>query len=267
MLNFLRADLYRLHRSGVTVGVLLFIVGFCLFFVGVNIVIALSAGKPISTVDFPNALDVTAEIAFLSGFLPLLASYAPTYLVASDWKASGFKTVLVGGGARSGYIASKIAVGALFALVLPGVMLACFGLIPWMLGMRVESVTNISQLLIWWSLASLVGFTYTVVCTLCAILSRGETLAWVSTMFVGLGIVGNGFMLLFGMVAAFLPPATDLAQFAIDNMLYRQAMGLGNGTSFVAGDAGALVHTALVAVGWAIAAGALDWIVFRRKTL
>lgn len=50
-------------------------------------------------------------------------------------------------------------------------------------------------------------------------------------------------------------------------MLYRQAMGLGNGTSFVAGDAGALVHTALVAVGWAIAAGALGWIVFRRKTL
>ena len=162
MLNFLRADLYRLHRSGVTVGVLLFIVGFCLFFVGVNIVIALSAGKPISTVDFPNALDVTAEIAFLSGFLPLLASYAPTYLVASDWKASGFKTVLVGGGARSGYIASKIALGALFALVLPGVMLACFGLIPWMLGMRVEIFSDTCLKITYLHFGICLGNTYPV---------------------------------------------------------------------------------------------------------
>lgn len=267
MLNYLRADLYRLRRSGVAAGVLLFIVGFCLFFIGMNVVIALSAGEPISGVDFPNALDTTAEISFLSGFLPLFASYAPTYLIASDWKAGGFKTVLAGSGARSGYAASKVAVGALFTLVIPGVMLACFGLVPWLLGMHIESVASASQLLMWWGLASLVGFAYTVVCTLCAILSRGETLAWVSTMFVGLGIVGNGFMLLFGMVAAFLPPATGFAQIAIDNLLYAQAMTLGNGASFVTQDAGTLVHTALVAGGWAVAAGALGWIVFRRKTL
>lgn len=270
MLNFLRADLYRLRRSGVAIGLVLFILGLVVFIVGLSWGTALAAGGDISMPGSylgESALASTADNGFVSGYLPLLSAYASTYLIASDWKSRGCKSLLSVPGARGRYLASKFAVAALLAVAMPAVMFISFAVVPVPFGLAYTTPIDVAETLGWWGLAALVCFGYAAVCTCVAVLSGNETLAWVSTMFVGLGIIGNGLNAGLWLVGFLAPALADAMQTAAGCLLVVQSTLVGLGAGALTAPAAELVRAVAVSLGWTAASAFVGWLAFRRRAL
>lgn len=269
MANFLRSDWYRLRRSGVLAGVVLFLLAVPAVLSLGCLAVALVQGDDVGGWRFGSSfVDMGAGMGFVSGMLSLTAAYAPVSLVSYDWRTGACKTTLAARGARRDYVLSKVAVGALCSFILPAVTLVGYLVFPMIAGVPYETAPGIAVTLQWWLFASLVCLGYATLGTLLALISRGETMAWVLAIAVGLGMAGSAVQALLGGVAALWPVLADAATAVADGMLLTQASAVGAGTSFVEGLTSAVaLRAALVPIAWTVACTAAGYLAFRRRRL
>ena len=267
MLNYLRSDLWRLRRSGIGAGVPCFLAGFFLLVIFIGWLSCMSSGSPreLWTVG-SSFVDMAANFGFSAGFLPLTSAYGVTALIATDFKSHGFKKILVGRGSRGSYLAAKVAVAALYSLLLPGLMLLCLAVFPVPFGLSYDCAPHALEVLQWWGVASVVCFGYSTLCVLIDVAVGNETAAWTCTMFLGLGLAGMAVSSLIGSEAVLCPQLAPLLQHMIDGLLRAQGQAAGMGMALLA-DGALMLRALAVSAGWAVAASALAYLLYRRRTL
>lgn len=267
-MNFLRADLYRLRASGVLLGIVLYLLGIVAVLTVVGYVSCLQSGLPPSTWSMGHSfVDMTANMGHLGGLLPLASGYASVYLVASDWKTRGFKSLLATGHARRDYVLSKVAVSAIVAVMAPVILLAGFALLPLVFGIPYETVPAPVPTLLWLGEAALVCFGYAALGVLMSLAVGNETMAYLLVMFLGLGAFGSLLLQLLGLASALVPTAADVFDAMINGLLYTQQRHLGMGLDALALPVAETLRIVFVPLAWAAASLVLGLLAFRRRSL
>lgn len=263
MLNYLRADLYRLRASGVLLGIALY----PLAIMGLLVAVNLLAGAARNEWSMSSLVDMTANMGFGAGMLPLASGFAATYLVASDWKTRGLKSLLATPHARRSYVLSKIAQCALFAVVNPIIMLATFAVVPELAGIPYETVPDLASALQWLGEASVVCFGYAALSTLLSLLASNETVAYLLLTLTGLGTLENIGQAVLALAVTAVPACTDIANAMLSGMLLPQARAVGMGLEALGLSAAATLRVTLVPLAWAAASTVLALAAFKRRTL
>ncbi len=275
MMNHLRSDLYRLRASGWLVGSLALLLGVMAAFVVLHVITYRGglAGMGItSSSGLPqiggSALDMAANIGFVSGGLPAVAAYVVVSLVASDFKGRAFPSLLVRPGSRVRYLASKWACAALYAAVACAFLLACATAVPLPFGFSYAAGTDASAALLWWALATLLTWSYCVICLTVAAVSGNDTVGYLGCVFICLGLVGTALSTLIAACAHFMPQVDGAVWGLLVRMLLvTQSDLMGDAAALASLSGAGIAWTAAVCAGWAAVAAAAGWWAFRRKSL
>lgn len=267
-MNFVRSDLYRLHKSGTLWGMMLFCFAFLLMryvfeWIIVNGMFGLTPAE--TAVISRSFLDYLA-IGSTSGLLLVPSTWFVVWLIASDYKASSFKSLLVATNARRNYVLSKLVLSVFLAFVVVVFMLVCSALIPLAFGLQFEMVPSVQQIVGWSALALLVSSMYCALCIFFALFVANETMAWVCNLLLVLGLAGAAMMAGINLIQVFLPGSAGIARAISECLPVAQCSLMDRGLDIFAQGFN-VQHFVIVCLAWFVVSGIASMAIFRRRAL
>ena len=269
MMNFVRADLYRLRKSGTILGIVFFFFAFLFMRYLLEWVLAkgmfgLSATG--TTVIARSFIDYLA-IGSTSGLLLVPSTWFAVWLIASDYKSHTFKSLLTTTSARWNYVIAKFVVSVILTAVTIALMIAWSALIPFAFGLEFEMVPTIQQIVGWGVMAFLVSLMYCGISIFFALLVGNETIAWFCNMLFVLGIAGAVAMFAANLISAYLPGTAEVVRALSEWLPVAQCSFLDLGLDVFQQNTDYIQHLVIVCLTWAIVTTIASLVIFRRRAL